>query len=243
GLKSESGHKRLQHRMAPKGSVKPKAEPKKAADPKAKAKAEAKAEAKSAEDKKRKAEAPAEVKEAKEAKVEEFEEEQDDKPDTKQKIKADVTFLGSELTLNAVPCMGNKVLMALNEGGLQYLIAGARANVGLTGGRHMFEVKMTEAYHPAEVHGSRLKTRSLLRIGFSTAGSSLVLGDSEGAVYFDSDGNFGAGKQRAARAVPSFSRDQGLAVVLNLEPKSTHANTVSLFRDGQRICKPQKLPE
>ena len=29
--------------------------------------------------------------------------------------------------------------MALNEGGMQYLIAGARANVGLKGGRHVFE--------------------------------------------------------------------------------------------------------
>lgn len=33
----------------------------------------------------------------------------------------------------------SQVLMALNEGGMQYLIAGARANVGLKGGRHMFE--------------------------------------------------------------------------------------------------------
>lgn len=29
--------------------------------------------------------------------------------------------------------------MSLNEGGMQYLIAGARANVGLKGGRYMFE--------------------------------------------------------------------------------------------------------
>ena len=33
--------------------------------------------------------------------------------------------------------------MALNEGGMQYLIAGARANVGLKGGRHMFEAPWT----------------------------------------------------------------------------------------------------
>ena len=33
----------------------------------------------------------------------------------------------------------DEVLMALNEGGMQYLIAGARGNVGLKGGRHVFE--------------------------------------------------------------------------------------------------------
>ena len=42
----------------------------------------------------------------------------DDKPDTKQKIKADVTFLGSELTLNAVPCMGNKAGTHVKRNGL-----------------------------------------------------------------------------------------------------------------------------
>ena len=45
--------------------------------------------------------------------------------------------------------------MALNEGGMQYLIAGARANVGLKGGRHVFEA--VPAWTP---HGSGMKLGS-----------------------------------------------------------------------------------
>ena len=41
----------------------------------------------------------------------------------------------------------SQVLMALNEGGMQYLIAGARANVGLKGGRHMFEAPVLMVQH------------------------------------------------------------------------------------------------
>ncbi|CAK9048855.1 Heterogeneous nuclear ribonucleoprotein U (hnRNP U) (Scaffold-attachment factor A) (SAF-A), partial [Durusdinium trenchii] len=231
-------------KAAPKAAAK-EVEPKKKVEPKAKPKAEPKEAPKPEAEKKRKAEEPApEEPAAKEVKADEFEEEQDDQPDKKAKIKAEVTFLGSELTLNAVPCMGNKVLMALNEGGMQYLIAGARANVGLKGGRHMFEVKITELYHPTEAVNCRLKSmRGLVRIGFSTAGSSLILGESEGSVYFDTEGLFSAGKTKSPGKCSRFGKDQGIAIVLNLDDKSPHANTVSLFKDGQRICKPQKLPE
>ncbi|CAK9048795.1 Uncharacterized protein SCF082_LOCUS27133, partial [Durusdinium trenchii] len=207
-------------------------EPKKKVEPKAKPKAEPKEAPKPEAEKKRKAEEPApEEPAAKEVKADEFEEEQDDQPDKKAKIKAEVTFLGSELTLNAVPCMGNKVLMALNEGGMQYLIAGARANVGLKGGRHMFEVKITELYHPTEAVNCRLKSmRGLVRIGFSTAGSSLILGESEGSVYFDTEGLFSAGKTKSPGKCSRFGKDQGIAIVLNLDDKSPHANTVRLPR-------------
>ncbi|CAE6956434.1 Hnrnpu [Symbiodinium natans] len=38
----------------------------------------------------------------------------------------------------------------LNEGGLHYLFAGARANVGLRAGRYMFEVRILELLSQAE---------------------------------------------------------------------------------------------
>ncbi|CAE7405945.1 Hnrnpu [Symbiodinium pilosum] len=175
----------------------------------------------------------------------EFEEEEDDASDHKKpKIKGDVDFLTPDLTLDALPCMGNKVLMSINEGGLQYMISGARANVGLKAGRYMFEFKIVETYHTTETYNSKLRgMRQLVRVGFSTAGSPLILGESDSAVYFDNDGNFVTGRARAPRVVQKFARDQGMAVVLNLDPKSPHANTISLFTNGVRACKPQKLPE
>mmetsp|Transcript_43048 Transcript_43048/g.77141 ORF Transcript_43048/g.77141 Transcript_43048/m.77141 type:complete len:822 (-) Transcript_43048:111-2576(-) len=202
--------------------------------------------AKAEEDKKRKAEQPpaeAEEPPAKEAK-DEFAEEEDAKPDKRPAVKSEADFLTPDLTLDALPCMGNKVLMSINEGGLQYMISGARANIGLKAGRYMYEFKIVETYHTTETYQSRLKsTRQIVRVGFSTSGSSLTLGESETAVYFDNEGNYCTGKSKVPRVVQKFGRDQGMAVVLNLDPKSPHANTISLFKEGVRACKPQKLPE
>ncbi|CAE6964872.1 unnamed protein product [Symbiodinium natans] len=212
------------------------------AEKKAKAEPKPKAEA---EEKKRKAEEPPADEPPKKEAKDEFEEEEDDTTDPKKAtIKADVDFLTPDLTLDALPCMGNKVLMSINEGGLQYMISGARANVGLKAGRYMFEFKIVETYHTTETYNSRLKgMRQLVRVGFSTAGSPLILGESDTAVFFDNEGNFCTGKSRAPRVVQKFARDQGMSVVLNLDPKSPHANTISLFTNGVRACKPQKLPE
>jgi len=226
--------------MAPKAAEKTETKKKPVAEKKAKVEPK-----KPEEEKKRKAEEPpAEEPPKKEAK-DEFEEEEDDVVDAKKpKIKSDVEFLTPDLTLDALPCMGNKVLMSINEGGLQYMISGARANVGLKSGRHMFEFKIVETYHTTETYNSRLKQmRQLVRVGFSTAGSPLVLGESDTAVFFDNEGNYCTGKTRTPRVVQKFARDQGMAVVLNLDPKSPHANTISLFTNGVRACKPQKLQE
>lgn len=185
----------------------------------------------------------------KEAKVEEDtsrDVEKDDKADARQTLKTPIGFNGVDTTLNVVSAMDGKVLMALTEGGMQYLIAGARASVGMKAGRYMYEVKIIEALNPAEsatgAHGRVPQPRQLVRLGFSTAGSPLVLGDSEDGVYFDSEGNFGASKQKK-KASQQFTRDQVIGVLLNLDPKSPHANTVSIFREGERIAEPQPLPE
>jgi len=107
-------------------------------------------------------------------------------------------------------------------------------------------VKIIEALNPTEASQARSKVpaaRQLVRIGFSTAGSPLVLGDADTGVYFDSDGGFAVGRQRTGGASQRFSRDQSMAVLLNLDASSPNANTVSLFRDGKRVSKPQPLPE
>lgn len=77
-----------------------------------------------------------------------------------------------------------------------------------------------------------------MRIGFSTAGSPLVLGVCDEHVCFDSEGHFCSGKKKAV-ASQRLSRDQVISVLLNLDPKSPNANTLSLFRDGERISEPQ----
>merc|ERR1712217_276219 len=67
-------------------------------------------------------------------------------------------------------------------------------------------------------------------------------GDSEDGVCFDSEGFYIANKAKTTVS-QRFSRDQIIAVLLNLDPKSPNANTISLFREGERITEPQPLPE
>uniref|UniRef100_A0A7S1WDV0 B30.2/SPRY domain-containing protein n=2 Tax=Alexandrium catenella TaxID=2925 RepID=A0A7S1WDV0_ALECA len=187
---------------------------------------------------------PAETEAAKE---EPKEKEQDDKKDARAAIKEPVGFHGADTTLNVVPTNGGNVLMSLTDGGMQFLIAGARANVGVKSGRYFFEVKVIEALTPQEGWNqgrSRVPVpRQLVRVGFSVANSSLILGDGgEGCVCFDSEGYFYADKKRTPSST-RFGREQSLGVLLNLDAKSPNANTVSLFCNGARISEPQPLPE
>lgn len=199
---------------------------------------------------KRKAEEAEEEPSKKEAKKEEVEEtsekEKNAATDSRAVLKSAVSFNSVDTTLNVVPAMDGKVLMSLTEGGMQYLVAGARATVGVKAGRYMFEVKIIEALNPAEssqgVLGRVPQPRQLVKLGFSTAASSLILGDSDESVFFDSEGFFTSSRQKHKTSQP-FTRDQALAVVLNLDSKSPNANTISLFRDGARISDPQPLPD
>jgi len=196
-------------------------------------------EAKTEETKAEPAEEPAEA--------EPKEKETDDKKDSRAAIKETICFYNVETTLNVVPTAGGKVLMALSDGGMQFLIAGARANVGITAGRYFYEVKVIEALTPLEGRnqgrGRVPMPRQLVRLGFSLAGSSLVLGGgTDGSVCFDSEGFFCAEKKRSQISL-RFGRDQAIGVLLNLDAKSPNANTISLFCNGQRISEPQLLPE
>merc|ERR1712039_656919 len=67
--------------------------------------------------------------------------------------------------------------------------------------------------------------------------------ESEDSVCFDSDGNYVVGKTKTWVGNKFQPCSEVLGVLLNLDAKSPNANTISLFRDGERVCKPQALPE
>lgn len=206
-------------------------------------------------EKKRKADAAAEEPAKKEAKTEDkpkvesvvakdekVEHEKDAAKDTRPTLQEPVSFRACDSTINTVSTLGGKVLMTLSEGGMQYLIAGARANVGLKAGRYLYEVRIVES-HNDDPKAKSGPARQILRLGFSSAGSSLVLGDNATEhVHFDSDGYFrGGGKQTPL--LKFAQQSVVLAVVLNLDPSSPNANTVSLFKNGERLSQPQAIPE
>lgn len=171
--------------------------------------------------------------------------EEDAPEDKRKRVKEPPTCLPTDTTLNVLPSVHGNVLMALTDGGMQYLLAGARANVGIKSGRYMFEVKIVEILNPAEPPGQRGRTplpRQLLRIGFSSAGSSLFLTSTDESVCFDSEGCFVHGKS-STHVSRRFACDQVICVVLNVDADSKNADTVSLFVDGVRASQPQPLPE
>ncbi|CAK9115924.1 unnamed protein product [Durusdinium trenchii] len=131
--------------------------------------------------------------------------------------------------------------MPFTDGGMQYLIGGARANLGIKKGRYLFEVKVVEAHNPSEGAQRSFRStvsRNLVRVGFSTQGTSLLLGEGGDSVYFDNDGFYVADQKRESTS-QRFSRDNVVAILLNLDAASPNANTV----DGVRVAQPQKLPE
>lgn len=169
--------------------------------------------------------------------------EEDSPADPRPKVKpGQVAFNVEDTTLNVMPTADGKVLMVLQEGGLQHLLAGARANAGVRSGRYVFEARMVETLSP-EVSKAPASARSL-RVGVSLGGSSLLLGDGQDSVFFDSDGFFVHGASRkkvvlTGKVLPSTT----VALLLNLDAKSANANTVSLFYNGIRVSQPQPLPE
>lgn len=168
----------------------------------------------------------------------------DAQPIVGQSLRAKIVFELPDCTPNVIPSLGGRVLMPLTEGGMQYLLAGARANVGVSQGRYSYEVKVVELLSPSEGHMRSQRApmpRNIVRVGFSTKGSSLFLADSEDGVCFEADGYFTVGKKREP-ACERFTRENTLAVLLNLDPSSPNANTVSLFKDGRRASAPQALP-
>jgi len=159
--------------------------------------------------------------------------EQDAKRDSAPKISQKPTFLTPDTTLNVLPSTGTQgnMLVALTEGGLGQLIAGARANVGVKAGRYMYEAKIVEK------NGGK----GTARFGFS-AGGSLFLGDDDSSVCFDTEG-FMISNKKKTKCSQGFGPDVMVAVVLNLDSSSPNANTISFFKNGVRASEPQQLPD
>eukprot|EP00931_Biecheleriopsis_adriatica_P077426 TRINITY_DN50_c0_g1_i2.p1 TRINITY_DN50_c0_g1~~TRINITY_DN50_c0_g1_i2.p1 ORF type:complete len:847 (-),score=293.16 TRINITY_DN50_c0_g1_i2:58-2529(-) len=170
------------------------------------------------------------------------EKEEDAPKATGVKVKDAIAFHVPDTTMNVMSSTNGKVLFPLSDGGIRHLFAGARASVGVKAGRYMFEAKIIETLNVAESSQQGGKKKKVFRVGFSTSSSPLLLGDGDESVYFESDGMYGAAKSKS-RAGAKIGRDQTACVLLNLDDKSPHANTVSLFIDGIRRCRPQKLPE
>eukprot|EP00435_Cladocopium_sp_Y103_P049544 s854_g15.t1 len=214
-------------------------------------------EKKEEEVKEEKAEAEAEkvekVEEEKpEEKVEEKVEEKPKEPEEPKELEADAKPLSGpkvkgcawnfeDSTLNVMP--SGRLLRTLSEGGMGFLLASVRANTGVKSGRYMFEARMVEQLPVQEAHGARVpQPKHLLRIGFTLEGSSLFLADGTDNVCFDSEGFYTFGKTRT-KTGQKFVRDQTVALLVNLEEGSPNQNTVSLFVNGARASKPQKIPE
>merc|ERR1740121_2939145 len=129
--------------------------------------------------------------------------------------------------------------MALCDGGFQYLLAGARASFGVKTGRYLFEVKVIEALNPG---WKQQQPQQVVRIGLSTAGSFLFLGEGKDNVCFDTEGYY-IHDTNWRKMMARIGKGQTLGLLLNVNADSPNANTVSLFCDGVRVTEPQPLPE
>merc|ERR1719277_2777952 len=106
--------------------------------------------------------------------------EMDATEDSRPKVAAGAVDVSlSDATINVMPSAGNRLLMTLTDGGLQYLLAGVRATAGIKSGRYMWEVKIVETHNRGEQggNGRAPQPHHLVRLGLSLEGSSLLLGD------------------------------------------------------------------
>eukprot|EP00928_Gymnodinium_smaydae_P008253 TRINITY_DN12_c0_g1_i2.p1 TRINITY_DN12_c0_g1~~TRINITY_DN12_c0_g1_i2.p1 ORF type:complete len:948 (-),score=297.23 TRINITY_DN12_c0_g1_i2:117-2960(-) len=182
------------------------------------------------------------------AKTEPEEKEVDAKDDKRAKIKAPIAFDSSDSTLNVVPTIDGRVLTCLNDAGMHYLVAGARANVGAKAGRYLYEVRIVETLDRVEEKQwteGRPPSKHMVRVGFSTKGASLVLGDKDTEAFFfePETGYFEADGKRQSSDALKCHRDAIVGVLLNLDSKSPNYNTVSLFKNGVRCGQPFAIPE
>ncbi|CAK9019099.1 Hypothetical protein SCF082_LOCUS14378 [Durusdinium trenchii] len=136
--------------------------------------------------------------------------------------------------------------MPLTDGGMQYLIGGARANLGIKKGRYLFEVKVVEAHNPSEGAQRSFRStvsRNLVRVGFSTQGTSLLLGEGGDSVYFDNDGFYVADQKRDLDGV-RVAQPQKLPEKLLGKVPSTQRAAVSMHQDGKyEVIFPVAVPD
>jgi hypothetical protein len=104
----------------------------------------------------------------------------------------------------------------------------------------MFEAKVVE--QTGSLGGCNQPSRHF-RLGFSIAGSQPIIGDTEESIAFDAQASALLFNQKQTPIARKFDPTSVIGVVLNLDGNSPNANTVSLFRDGERISEPLPLPE
>merc|ERR1712139_161876 len=104
--------------------------------------------------------------------------------------------------------------------------------------------KIVEMLNPVEGAQSNQapRPRQLVRLGVAAAINSPLLDEVADRVFFDTEGFFFNGSKRS-RAMHRCVKDQVLGILLNLDAATPNANTISFFRDGQRVSDPQPLPE
>lgn len=166
--------------------------------------------------------------------------------DSRPRLTSQVGIFSEDTTLNVMANAETGVLMSLNEGALQYLLAGARANVGIKSGRYMFEVTIIEGVLQAETTTFQHKgafPRNVLRVGLSLANGDLLLGETENSFCFDNEGSFIHNRSTSSSVGHKFGPDETITLVVNQQSEGPNPFTVSLFSNGQRLANPQAIPE
>eukprot|EP00929_Paragymnodinium_shiwhaense_P031658 TRINITY_DN1768_c1_g1_i1.p1 TRINITY_DN1768_c1_g1~~TRINITY_DN1768_c1_g1_i1.p1 ORF type:complete len:1066 (+),score=264.64 TRINITY_DN1768_c1_g1_i1:110-3307(+) len=181
--------------------------------------------------------------------------ESDAKEDPRERLPAAVKFHVEDTTLNVLQTVTGGVLTQTQEGGVQHLLSGARGNVGVKSGRYMFEVQLLEVMPPADpsLRKSLLPLgapppplRPILRIGFSSRGSTPsmpLVGDLEDSICFTHEGGLMYSGRTTWPCQGTWNASDTIAILLNLEEGSHACGTISVFRNGQRDCEAQALPE
>jgi len=164
----------------------------------------------------------------------------DAEPDERERVGPGVGLSEYDSTLDVFFSGGGNIVSSLSQGGFQHLLSGVRANTGVKAGRHYFEVKVLEK--------KSTDTENTLRLGVSTARSSLFLGDgTPDNAGFDMDGTYFSPtlEDPHKRQGKAFSRKiqfQVIGILLNLDSGSPNANSFSVFLDGVRLSEPMPLP-
>mmetsp|Transcript_61094 Transcript_61094/g.170901 ORF Transcript_61094/g.170901 Transcript_61094/m.170901 type:complete len:921 (+) Transcript_61094:98-2860(+) len=213
----------------------PKAEPTKSTEPEAPKEERTKpAEPEAAKEEADEKEAVAKEEPTKKEPVKPTELEEDAPADSRKKISATVAMSDFDSTEDAVVGHGGAILYGMCSDGFQHLLTCSRSTWGLKGGRYMFEFRIVETFGLQET----------IRVGFSTAGSSLFLSESDESFGFSSVGDFFHGKKRTEKACPAvWAKGAVFGILLNLVEGAPNAFTISLFKDGKRVSKPLELPE
>jgi len=160
----------------------------------------------------------------------------DKRPTTK-----DATSMNSEDSHLTLMVDGSYVTTIAADG-WNCLMSGGRATQGVKAGRYMYEVRIHDVASPQDQQGSQWKT---VRVGFGNESGAFIPGSDSNSIGLDNEGKYWAdGKvQAGARHGGRWHTGDVIGVFVNLDPSSDHANTMSVFRNGNRLTPPQALPE